>query len=149
MNNGFGAEIDLSGNAIVQTVKEYADNAASNSETRVTQNFNQWSVEVVKTFATQSEVDALSGYIDQEKKYMTFDENYLIIGNSNNQFNVQITNDSINFRHGTKTLAYMNGDKFYIKEGEITDQLRIGNYLWMLPGADNAVALIYQPKGVS
>ena len=76
---------------------------------------------------------------------MTFGDNYLVIGANNSDFNVQITNSEINFRKGTTTLAFINNQKFYISEGEITNQLRIGSYVWMLPGSDGSAGLIYLP----
>ena len=75
----------------------------------------------------------------------TFGNDYLVISTNQNSFNVQITNDAINFRSGNKVLAYMNNQKLFIAESEVTESQRIGNYLWMMPDTSGAVALIYSP----
>ena len=91
----------------------------------------------------------LQTYTATVDKYLEFGSDYLVISTSENDFNVQITNTAINFRKGEKVLAYMNSEKLYIPESEITNQMRIGNYLWMLPDNNGAAGILYMPVSSS
>ena len=144
--SNFGAAIDLSGNAIVQTVETAAENAKNDAiaaaSTMVQQTADQWSV----TYAKQEDVGVLQEANAKIEKYMTFDDDFLTIGASTSDFKVQITNRAINFMKGSTVLAYIDNQRLYIAEGEITSQLRIGNYVWMLPDANGSAGLIYLPQ---
>lgn len=100
---------------------------------------------VGSTYAKRGDVDDLAAQAANVEKYLTFGNDYLVISTNQNSFNVQITNDAINFRSGNKVLAYMNNQKLFIAESEVTESQRIGNYLWMMPDTSGAVALIYSP----
>ena len=108
----------------------------------VQQTADQWSV----TYAKQEDVEELQEANAKIEKYMTFDDDFLTIGASTSDFKVQITNTAINFMKGSTVLAYINNQRLYITEGEITSQLRIGNYVWMLPDANGSAGLIYLPQ---
>jgi phage minor structural protein len=145
IDNGYGAQIDLSDNAIMSRVQD-AENAA---ETIVNQKYDEWSVELQSLYAdktaTENAISDLTDDSETVKKFMTFSDDYLVIGSSANQFNVQITNTAINFRRGDQILAYMNNQKLYIMESEVTNNMRFGNYMWMLPDTSGSVAMIYAP----
>lgn len=98
---------------------------------------------------TENAVSDLQDYTTKVDKYMSFGDNYLIISTSTNDFNVQITNTAINFRKGEKIIAYMNSEKLFIPESEMTNQMRIGNYVWILPENNGAAGILYMPKSSS
>lgn len=93
----------------------------------------------------------LQTYTATVDKYLEFGNDYLVISTNENEndFNVQITNTAINFRKGEKVLAYMNSEKLFIPESEITNKMRIGNYLWMLPDNNGGAAILYMPRSSS
>ena len=98
---------------------------------------------------TENIVSDLQDYTTTVDKYLEFGNNYLVISTNQNDFNVQITNTAINFRKGEKVLAYMNSEKLFIPESEITNKMRIGNYLWMLPDNNGGAAILYMPVSSS
>lgn len=98
---------------------------------------------------TENAVSDLQDYTTTVDKYLEFGNNYLVISTNQNDFNVQITNTAINFRKGEKVLAYMNSEKLFIPESEITNKMRIGNYLWMLPDNNGGAAILYMPRSSS
>lgn len=98
---------------------------------------------------TETTVAGLQDYTTTVDKYLEFGNNYLVISTNQNDFNVQITNTAINFRKGEKVLAYMNSEKLFIPESEITNKMRIGNYLWMLPDNNGGAAILYMPRSSS
>ena len=98
---------------------------------------------------TENTVSDLQDYTTTVDKYLEFGNNYLVISTNQNDFNVQITNTAINFRKGEKVLAYMNSEKLFIPESEITNKMRIGNYLWMLPDNNGGAAILYMPVSSS
>lgn len=57
--------------------------------------------------------------IDQEKKWMKFDDDFLTIAKSNSPFSVNIKNDALNFNRGEDPVAYINTERFGITDGEI------------------------------
>lgn len=118
-----------------------------NAQSNFTQKLNEFKLEVSNTYAdkatTESDIAELQETTQTVSKYMTFGNDYLVIGTNANRFNVQITNTAINFRNGEQVLAYMTNEKLFITESEVTQSMRIGKYQWMLPGSTGAVALIY------
>ena len=147
IDNGFGAEIDLSENQIQMTIQQAADVANETAQSAFTQKMDQFRMALTTTYAskdtTESQLSALQNQALKVEKYLSFSDDYLVIGTTENDFNVQITNEAINFRKGEQILAYMTDQKLYISESEVTQSQRIGHYLWMLPNANGAVALIY------
>ena len=143
----FGQHIDLTNNQIQMTIQQAAEQAQYNATSQFTQSMDEFRLSLQQTYAGKDETEAaiseLQGTANTVEKYLTFGNDYLVIGTSANKFNVQITNNAINFRNGEQVLAYMTNEKLYITESEVTTSQRIGNYLWMLPGTQGAVALIY------
>lgn len=113
--------------------KQYANMIVVGSESNFKQTVDQFKASVTTTYATKEELattnDLLNAQTTKIERYMTFGTDYLVIGNSASKFNVQITNDAINFRNGNAVLAYMSNQKLYIKDAEITQSLQIGDYV--------------------
>lgn len=143
----FGQQIDLTNNQIQMTIQQAAAQAQQNAASQFTQSIDEFKFSLQQIYAgkdaTESAINDLQGTTQNLEKYLTFGNDYLVIGTSDNKFNVQITNNAINFRNGEQVLAYMTNQKLFITESEVTTNQRIGNYLWMLPGTQGAVALIY------
>lgn len=114
------------------------------AESNFTQTVNQFKASVSTTYATKAALAAtneeLALQTETIEKYLTFGDDYLVIGTSANKFNVQITNEAINFRNGEQVLAYMTNQKLYIAESQVTTSQQIGSYMWMLPDQNGAVA---------
>lgn len=147
IENGFGATIDLSQNQIMTTIKNAEDEAVRTAQTNYQQTIDEFRMSITTQYAakdaTESALTELHNQAVEVTKYLSFGEDYLVIGTTDNKFNVQITNNAINFRNGEQVLAYMTNQKLYISESEVTHSQRIGNYLWMLPNQNGSVALIY------
>lgn len=147
ISGDYGQSIDLTNNQIMTTIEEASSETLRNARSSFQQSIDEFSLTLSETYAEKEGTDIaiadLQGRATTVEKYLKFGEDYLVIGTTDNNFNVQITNDAINFRNGEQILAYMTNQKLYIAESEITTSQRIGNYLWMLPGSDGAVALIY------
>lgn len=147
IDNGYGASIDLSENQIMMTIQNAEAEAVRTAQTNYVQTMDQFRMEITNQYADKASTEsALSSLHDQAvevTKYLSFGEDYLVIGTTDNKFNVQITNSAINFRNGEQILAYMTNQKLYISESEVTNSQRIGNYLWMMPNQNGSVALIY------
>lgn len=60
--------------------------------------------------------------------YMDFTENGLSIGKSDSDMKVEIDNTEMRFVDNGAVVAYINGQKYYITNGEITNSLVIGNH---------------------
>ena len=89
-----------------------------------------------------SRISDTEGAIAEERKWMTFDENYLTIAKSNSPFSVNITNEALNFNRGSNTVAYMNTERFGITDGEITHSLKIGKFSFV-PQSNGNMSLLY------
>lgn len=86
----------------------------------------------------------ISQYQQEVEQYMNFDPNTgLTLGSTESDFAVNISNNEIDFKQGTNTVAYINNDKFMINNGEILNELRIGNYVFR-PRANGNMSLIYE-----
>lgn len=80
--------------------------------------------------------------IAQEKKWMTFDDDFLTIAKDNSPFSVNITNTALNFNRGSNTVAYINTERFGITDGEITHSLKIGKFTFV-PQDNGNMSLMY------
>lgn len=114
-----------------------------------------------KANAAQSGVDSLSEKIDESmmddyrqlrRMYIDFNEtDGLMIGDRNvtEKFFTNITNDELSFKQGKDNstaikIAFINSNKFFIQNGEITKSLRIGNFV-IAPDPDGSLGFKYAP----
>ena len=68
-----------------------------------------------------------------------------IIGNEND-FHIKISvEDGLEFYQATDRVAYMNNNMLFIENSEITDNLRIGQFLWKKRN-ENRISFRYEPN---
>lgn len=86
----------------------------------------------------------IANYQQDVEQFMNFDpQTGLTLGSIESDFAVNISNSEIDFKEGANTVAYINNDKFMINNGEILNELRIGNYVFR-PRANGNMSLIYE-----
>lgn len=94
----------------------------------------------------QKIVEEVGNQLLDSEQYLAFTpENGLILGSPEDDFKVQIYNEGINFKDGNNTVAYINNQKFSITDGEVLNELRIGNYVFR-PRANGNMSLIFDKK---
>ena len=62
------------------------------------------------------------------------------VDGSNSRFTTNITNTQMSFKENGETIAYINGQRYHIKNGEIEDSLTVGPFQWTVE--DDALNLI-------
>lgn len=88
--------------------------------------------------------DQINLYKKDVEQYMNFDTRTgLTLGGVGSDFAVNIGNQEIDFKQGSDTVAYINNNKISITDGEILNELRIGNYVFR-PRANGNMSLIYE-----
>ena len=82
----------------------------------------------------------------EQQQYLAFTpETGLILGNVDDDFKVQVSGNSIDFKDGDATVAYINNKNFSITNGEVLNEFRIGNYLFK-PRANGNMSIIFDAK---
>lgn len=88
--------------------------------------------------------EQIAQYQQDVEQFMNFDpQTGLTLGSIESDFAVNISNNEIDFKEGNNTVAYINNDKLMINNGEILNELRIGNYVFR-PRANGNMSLIYE-----
>lgn len=88
----------------------------------------------------KSEVNTLKSYVNIDTSGST---PKLTLGSDGNNFKVEITNDSMNFKDGDKTPAQITNEKLLIKDAKVTDTLYFGNCSFE-PRPNGHVGLIWR-----
>lgn len=87
----------------------------------------------------------INQYQAEVEQYMHFDtDTGLTLGGVGSDFAVNINNQEIGFKEGGNTVAYINNQKISITDGEVLNEMRIGNYVFK-PRANGNMSLVYQP----
>lgn len=85
------------------------------------------------TFKT--DLDALSAGTDAEfeeiKKYIRFVDGKILLGESENELELEISNDRISFINDGAEVAYFTNRKMYVTDGEYTHSLKLGSFAFM------------------
>lgn len=98
--------------------------------------FNKVNVEL------SGNIDDVNASVTEIQKYITFDNGDIVLSNNQSEFSVRITNSEIGFMQGGTKVAYISNSKLFISQAEVTDQLAMGNYLWLV-SQNGDVNLIY------
>lgn len=126
-----------------------------NGESLMTQTSTGWTfstADIQNTVDTTSEnldkltnqvgdVDAAVGALEQAVNDLGDLNNYIKIttyenkpcielGKTDSEFKLLITNDSIMFKEGTNTPAYINNESLYINKAVIEEELQQGEFVW-------------------
>lgn len=102
---------------------------------------------------TNAAVDSLKNEIDSLKETNAYvrisqDENgdpCIVLGREDSDFQLRITNTSMDFMQGTEKIAYLTNHQLYIQSSVVTDELKIGagtGYIWQKRG-NNHLGLRY------
>lgn len=102
---------------------------------------------------TNAAVDSLKNEVDSLKETNAYvrisqDENgdpCIILGREDSDFQLRITNTSMDFMQGTEKIAYLTNHQLYIQSSVVTDELKIGagtGYIWQKRG-NNHLGLRY------
>lgn len=90
---------------------------------------------------TNAAVDSLKNEVDSLKETNAYvrisqDENgdpCIVLGREDSDFQLRITNTSMDFMQGTEKIAYLTNHQLYIQSSVVTDELKIGagaGYIW-------------------
>lgn len=102
---------------------------------------------------TNAAVDSLKNEVDSLKETNAYvrisqDENgdpCIVLGREDSDFQLRITNTSMDFMQGTEKIAYLTNHQLYIQSSVVTDELKIGagtGYIWQKRG-NNHLGLRY------
>lgn len=102
---------------------------------------------------TNAAVDSLKNEVDSLKETNAYvrisqDENgdpCIVLGREDSDFQLRITNTSMDFMQGTEKIAYLTNYQLYIQSSVVTDELKIGagaGYIWKKRG-NNHLGLRY------
>lgn len=64
-------------------------------------------------------------------KYIRFEDGNIILGESNNELILKIQNDKISYQQNGSEVAYFSNNQLYVTKIEITDSLKIGNFIFV------------------
>ncbi|WP_147573503.1 collagen-like protein [Candidatus Stoquefichus massiliensis] len=64
-------------------------------------------------------------------KYIKFEDGGILLGNSQDGLTLTIENDRIVFKQSQKELAYFTNSRLFVIDGEFTNSLRIGNFVFV------------------
>lgn len=76
----------------------------------------------------EGKIDAIDGKLDAQQDWMTFDTNGLTMGQTGSPFTVNLTSQQLTFNDNGVDVAYINGQQYYITDGQITNSLTLGKY---------------------
>ena len=74
--------------------------------------------------------DDVIGEVQEFKTFYRFTENEALIGKSNSQLEVTISNEAIQFKDSGSIVAYINGQKMYIQSLEVLNEIKMAYHLW-------------------
>ena len=69
--------------------------------------------------------------MEQIRKYIRFVDGKILLGESGNQLELEISNDRISFMQNKTEVAYFSNNKLYVVDGEFTNSLRLGNFTYL------------------
>lgn len=147
-----GSQIDQSAESVKTTVyenvyvKDEVDSLVSSVSTEVEQTKDSWQI----TFNQfQADVDDIANGNDAKfeeiKKYIRFEDGYILLGNSESPLVLKIQNDRIQFLQNGYEVAYISDRKMYNTICSVIDRLEIGDSAWQVEyneDGDTVVSLV-------
>ena len=131
-------EIANTEESIISTVAEQyylkseAEQLATEMSTQIIQTAEDLSIQFDKFNA---DLEDLTGKTDSEleqiRKYIRFVDGKILLGESGNQLELEISNDRISFMQNKAEVAYFSNNKLYVVDGEFTNSLRLGNFAYL------------------
>ena len=93
----------------------------------------------------QESLDELNQHKVVSETNINFSEKGITIGKSDSKFKSVFTNEELAFTEDNTKVAYINTNQFFITNGEVTNQMRIGNFVF-LPRKNGNTSIKYNPK---
>lgn len=131
-------EIANTEESIISTVAEQyylktdAEKLASEMSTQITQTAEDMIIQFNKFNA---DLEGLANNTDTEfeqiRKYIRFVDGKILLGESGNQLELEISNNRISFMQNKAEVAYFSDNKLYVVDGEFTNSLRLGNFAYL------------------
>lgn len=132
------AEIAQTKESITNTVaqqyylKEDAEKLASDISTQFTQTsegfemkFNQFNADL------EGLAKGTDAEFEEIRKHIRFINGKILLGEVGNQLELEISNNMISFIQSGVPVAWFTDNKLYVKDGEFTNSLRLGNFTYL------------------
>ena len=105
----------------------------------VTSDFAQTNENIQMTFTTTLEAvnettKGLESYKSEVATYIRFGGNGVEIGKSDSPFKTNLSNTKLSFTQSGNEVAYISNNKMYITSAEITNDLKLGRFIWVIGG---------------
>ena len=108
----------------------------------ITSEFSQTNEKIEMKFSTVLEAsntinNNLETYKASVQNYIRFDNNGIELGKSNSPFKTNLSNTKLSFSQSGHEVAYISNNKMYITSAEITADLRLGRFIWIIGSNGN------------
>lgn len=115
-------------------------------QSSVKQNTDSIQATVTQTAALQDKLGDFNYYTFSS--YIRYDQDGLTLGKSDSDFKCVITNTKLSFYNGTAEIAYVSGNKLYIRDANVTGTLSLGNsgtgYYDFVLEANQSISIVYR-----
>ena len=135
------SELSQSINSIVSELKEellYNDTLIDEQSTSLTQTKEYFEM-LFSTF-NQNLIDVVNGTnasFEDIKKYIRFEDGNIILGQIDNEFTLEISNEKISLMQGGFEVAYLSNSKLYVTYANILNSLQIGKFAFVPRSSGN------------
>lgn len=113
-------------------LKEDAEKLASDISTQFTQTsegfemkFNQFNADL------EGLAKGTDAEFEEIRKHIRFINGKILLGEVGNQLELEISNNMISFIQSGVPVAWFTDNKLYVKDGEFTNSLRLGNFTYL------------------
>lgn len=133
------AQMQVIDGALQTTVTEVG--SMKDTQVAMLQTQDEWQV-VVETIQAQTGTDSVT--VEQVRKYMKFDDDFLKIGKDGSTLEVQITDEAINFLDGGERVAWITGQTLHIGTATIVKNMTVGNHMiekYEVAGSDEDITI--------
>jgi len=144
----FGSTLDLTGNAVQIRTDDNSSRltVAEDAITSTVGDLSELSTVVEQTNDSLSvqitRIGNVESAVKTEQTWLTFDSDFLSMGKTGDAFKVNLTSQQLSFIDNGQTVSYINGQRYYITDGQITNSLIIGRYKFV-PQDNNHMSLVY------
>lgn len=114
----------------------------STLSTTVDMNSEGLTAAVTRIGTAESDITAINSELTAQQNWLRFDTNGLTMGETGSPFSVNLTTQQLTFVDNGVDVAYINGQKYFITDGEITNSLTLGKFKFV-PQTNDNLSLIY------
>jgi hypothetical protein len=113
-------------------LKDETDAKVSEISTQFEQRADSLEIQFTKFNADIADVAAgADAEFEEIKKYIRFIDGNILLGESGNELELQISNDKISFLQDGAEVAYFSNHKMYVTDGEYTNSLILGSFAFL------------------